>query len=92
MGVPSSPNCRRTRPPVDMPLLHRFISSTHYTTIRNDITKNIRVLAHMIPIMAVFLIQSDRSDRITKQSINFAAPLDYRIKKLMGHGSAHVEP
>jgi hypothetical protein len=49
MGVPSSPNSRRTRLPVDMPLPHRFVNSTNYTTIRKDI-KNIRVSAYMIPI------------------------------------------
>jgi hypothetical protein len=32
--------------------------------------------------MAVFLIRSVRSNRITKQPIYFAAPLDHRIKKL----------
>jgi hypothetical protein len=42
--------------------------------------------------MAVFLTQSDGSDRITKQPISFAAPLDHRIKKLIGHGSTHVDP
>jgi hypothetical protein len=35
---------------------------------------------------------SHRSDRIKNQPISFAAPLDHRRKKLMGHGSTHVDP
>jgi hypothetical protein len=92
MDVPSHQILGDASTPVDTPLDHRSVSSTHYTTIRNDIIKLWGCRPKRFQCMAVFVIRSDRSDRITKQPISFAAPLDHRITQLMGPGSTCVDP
>jgi hypothetical protein len=90
-----TPNFGGASPPVDTPLHHRFVNSTH-----SDITQRYeKILLKILgckptrfQLMAMLLIRSDRSERITKKANIFCWPLDHRIKKLIGHESTHVDP
>jgi hypothetical protein len=88
MGVPSSPNSEGC---VSLPWIRHCIIDLSVVHIRQRYEKIVFKISGCKPTrfqeMAVLI-----SDRITKQPISFGAPLDHRMKNMMGHESTCADP